>query len=166
MGVSDDTESQSRLEYDGMSNQLHHEALEVPAEAIDELGHVNNRTYLTWMEALARRHAAVLEAGSEPSVWVVREHQVSYLKPAFQGEEVHAYTWIEDPRGVSVRRRYVFLRRGELLVSASTRWVCVDKETMRPRRIPAGTAAAVMAGPVTGRDGEDLSAPFERPSMI
>ena len=61
--------------------------LTVPASALDHNHHVNNVVYLSWVQEAATRHAdaagctaATRAAGA---LWVVREHRLRYLRPAF-----------------------------------------------------------------------------------
>ena len=72
------------------------------------------------------------------ATWVVREHKIVYLRPAFAGEEIEAQTWVVNLRRVRSLRKYRFVRTSDeaLLVQGETDWVFVDAETGRPRRIP------------------------------
>ncbi|CAH2599184.1 Acyl-CoA thioesterase [Rhodovastum atsumiense] len=115
----------------------------VPAEAIDVFGHVNNLVYLHWMLDVATEHSAAqgwpleryLEAGF---IWVVRSHGITYHRPAFAGDEVALHTWIADFHHHLSTRRYLFRRPadGRVLAEAETGWVLVDRDRLRPRRIP------------------------------
>ena len=118
----------------------------VPAAAVDPNGHVNNVAYVQWMQEIAVEHYAAM-GGTAPTqalgaTWVVREHKIVYLRPAFAGEEIEVQTWVVNLRRVRSLRSYRFLRTsdGALLVRAETDWVFVDAETGRPRRIPAEIA--------------------------
>ena len=65
----------------------------VKPEEIDELGHVGNLRYLQWAVDAAVAHSsaqgwdadAYLRLGA---VWVVRSHQIEYLRPAYAGEPI------------------------------------------------------------------------------
>ena len=51
----------------------------IPESAIDENGHVNNVTYVKWMQDTAVEHYASIggiEAQGPNATWVVREHKV------------------------------------------------------------------------------------------
>jgi len=114
----------------------------IPGSAIDENGHVNNVVYVQWMQDIAVEHYASIggvEAQGPNATWVVREHRVEYLLPAFAGEEVEIKTWIENIRRVRSLRKYEFVRRadGKVLVRGETDWVFVDVKTGSPRAIPA-----------------------------
>ncbi len=114
----------------------------VPVTAVDGNGHVNNVAYVQWMQDIAVAHygsmggTALTQALG--ATWVVREHKIVYLGPAFAGEEIRARTWVVNLRRVRSLRRYQFVRQadGHPLVQGETDWVFVDIETGRPRRIP------------------------------
>ena len=114
----------------------------VPRDALDENGHVNNVTYVQWMQDAAVRHYEAM-GGRDLTLairatWVVRSHMVEYLRPAFAGEEIEVRTWVVDMRRVRSKRRYEFIRvgDGEMLVRGETEWVFVDATTGRPRSVP------------------------------
>jgi acyl-CoA thioester hydrolase len=114
----------------------------IPERAIDENGHVNNVAYVQWMQDIAIEHYASI-GGTNPmqlvgATWVVREHKVEYLLPAFAGEEIEIKTWVENIRRVRSLRRYEFVRKadGKVLVRGETDWVFVDVKTGLPHAIP------------------------------
>lgn len=114
----------------------------VPAEAIDENGHVNNVNYVQWMQDIAVSHYESI-GGVEPTkalgaTWVVRSHSVVYQNPAFEGDLIEASTWVLNIRKVRSLRRYRFIRvsDGKVLVSGETDWVFVDVLKNRLLAIP------------------------------
>jgi acyl-CoA thioester hydrolase len=113
----------------------------VPHSAIDENGHANNVAFVQWMQDIAVEHYASLggiEAQGNGATWVVREHKIEYLLPAFLGEEIEIRTWVENIRRVRSLRRYEFVRKadGKMLVKGETDWVFVEVKTGSPRAIP------------------------------
>lgn len=113
----------------------------VSKTAIDENGHVNNVAYVQWMQDIAVEHYASIggiEAQGLDATWVVREHRIEYLLPAFIGEEIEIKTWVENIRRVRSLRKYEFIRRSDskILVKGETDWVFVDVNTGSPRAIP------------------------------
>jgi len=111
-------------------------------EDIDANGHVNNVTYVRWMQDAATSHSAdlgatdaVLEAGA---TWVVRSHRVEYLRPVMESDELTIQTWIESVEHVRSTRRYRFVRDQDKreVARGETMWVCVDASSGRPRAIP------------------------------
>ena len=121
---------------------IYREEFAVPESAIDRNGHVNNVAYVQWMQDIAVEHYESI-GGTNPmqlvgATWVVREHKVEYLLPAFAGEEIEIKTWVENTRRVRSLRKYEFIRRadGKVLVRGETDWVFVDVKTGAPRAIP------------------------------
>jgi len=114
----------------------------IPENAIDENGHVNNVAYVQWMQDIAVEHYESI-GGTNPmqlvgATWVVREHRIEYLLPAFAGEEIEIKTWVENIRRVRSLRKYEFIRKSDskTLVKGETDWVFVDVQTGMPRAIP------------------------------
>lgn len=117
----------------------------IPQSAIDENGHVNNVTYVQWMQDIAVEHYSSIggvEAQGTDATWVVREHKVEYLLPAFAGEEIEICTWVENIRRVRSLRKYEFVRKadGKILVRGETDWVFMDMKTGSPRAVPEAVA--------------------------
>ncbi|MBL8102026.1 MAG: acyl-CoA thioesterase [Anaerolineales bacterium] len=113
----------------------------IPNSAIDENGHVNNVTYVQWMQDIAVEHYASIggvEAQGPDATWVVREHKIEYLLPAFENEQIEIKTWVENIRRVRSLRKYEFIRKSDekVLVKGETDWVFVDVKTGSPLAIP------------------------------
>lgn len=119
--------------------------LTVPAEAIDEMGHVNNTEYLRFMERIAWDHTQKLSLGWDSfqalnRAMVARHTEVDYLAPAFVGETLKIGTWIvQNDERISITRRYQIVRESDqrTLLRGRTRWVCVALDSGKPRRMPA-----------------------------
>jgi acyl-CoA thioester hydrolase len=120
----------------------------IPLSAIDENGHVNNVAYVQWMQEIAVEHYETIggiTAQGNDATWVVREHKIEYLLPAYAGEEIEIKTWVENIRRVRSLRKYEFVRRsdGRVLVNGETDWVFVDTKTGRPLPIPEKVSQAL-----------------------
>jgi acyl-CoA thioester hydrolase len=117
--------------------------LRVTPDTIDANRHVNNLTYMQWMQDIATEHSAAqgwdmaryFEAGV---TWVVRSHFIEYLRPAFEGELLVGHTWISDVLKRRSTRRYAFVREGDgaIVARAETLWVFVEFASGRPTDIP------------------------------
>jgi acyl-CoA thioester hydrolase len=120
----------------------------VPADAIDQLGHVNNIEYVRWVQDAAVRHseAAGLDWGTYEEMkaaFVIRRHVIEYLREAHIGDVLHVATWIESAtRITALRATEIRNAKGEPIVTAQTTWVFVSLETMRPVRINERVATA------------------------
>ena len=119
-----------------------HHARVAPGD-IDELGHASNLVYLRWLQEAALAHstslgldqAAYLQMGQ---VWVVRRHEIVYLRPAFEGDELRVETRVTTMGAASSERRTRILKiaDGSALAEAVTDWAFVDIARGRPVRIP------------------------------
>jgi acyl-CoA thioester hydrolase len=70
--------------------------------------------------------------------WLVRETDITYLLPLVHGDSVVVKTWVGGFRRVRSRRMYE-LRRisdNETVARASTDWVFLESDTLRPVSIP------------------------------
>ena len=116
--------------------------IEVGPEDIDELGHVNNVVYLRWVQEAATAHwrARADEEDQRSVLWVVRRHEIDYLRPAFADTEVLARTWVGPTEGTAFERHTELLRPrdGKVLARARTLWIPVDAETLRPTKVSEG----------------------------
>ncbi len=124
------------------SSSIYRHVFPVPDSALDQNGHVNNVSYVQWMQDVAILHfeaiGGVQAMEGAGATWVARSHKIEYLKPAFSGEEVMALTWVVNFRRVRTLRCYRFLRESDnaILAEGETDWVFVDVANGRPRRIP------------------------------
>lgn len=114
-------------------------------EHIDVMGHVNNAIWVQWMEVLATAHweAIAPQAHQEAYAWVVYRHEIDYRGNIQVGDTVIGETFIpEAPRVVRFVRAAEFKNAaGQVLVSARTDWVMLNRKTLRPMRIPDAVAA-------------------------
>jgi len=117
--------------------------VEVRPGDIDELGHAGNLVYLRWVleAALAHSTAVGLDQAAylaRREVWVVRSHQIEYLRPALAGERLAVETRVATMGAASSVRRTRIVRAsdGAELCRASTDWAFLDLDRGRPRRIP------------------------------
>ncbi len=113
--------------------------LRVQPEDIDQMDHVNNVVYLRYAQDAAAAHwfASASQVQVENSVWVVRRHEVDYLRPAFKGDELVARTWVGEASGATYER-FVEITRprdNEVLARVRSVWVLLDAQTHRPRRV-------------------------------
>ena len=62
--------------------------IRIKSEDIDELGHVNNVVYLSWVQDVAIAHWAFLTTPEhrEKFVWVALRHEIDYVAQAVLGE--------------------------------------------------------------------------------
>jgi acyl-CoA thioester hydrolase len=115
----------------------------LPAD-IDRLGHASNQVYLRWVLEAALAHSTALGLDEDAyfargQAWVVRRHELAYLKPARAGDRLRVETQVRSMSAASsVRRTRIFRPDdGAILMTAATDWVYVELPRGRPVRIPA-----------------------------
>lgn len=125
-----------------------------PESDVDENRHISNIAYLRWIQDSTRAHSDAVGWPRERyhalgCVFVIRRHEVDYLRSAVGGDEIKIVTWAEELRQASAIRMTRILRARDdtELVVARTEWVFVSIDGMRPRRIPAEVTAS-FAGPL------------------
>ena len=120
-------------------------------EHIDELGHVNNTVWLTWVQDIATAHWNAVAAPEHIAryVWVVTRHEIDYRGNVGLGETVSAETWIPaPPRGAQFERSVEFRdAAGKRLVAVRSTWAMLDKTSGRLVRVPAEVAMPFMPAP-------------------
>jgi len=106
-----------------------------PAD-IDELGHVNNVTYVRWVQdaAVAHWRARAPAADQAKLFWVVLRHEIDYKQPARLGDAIIARTWVGAASRLKFERHTEVVREadGRLLAKARTLWCPIDSATGRP----------------------------------
>jgi acyl-CoA thioester hydrolase len=114
---------------------------------IDTLGHANNVVYIEWMQSAALAHSAALGWPTERylqlgSGWVVRRHEINYLRPVQRGEQIIVRTWVAEMKKVTSTRRYRIICPSDdaLLATAETKWAFIDYSTGQPTRVPLEVA--------------------------
>jgi acyl-CoA thioester hydrolase len=109
----------------------------IRAEDIDEQGHVNNVRYVQWIQDVAVAHWRSWATADqlEGVTWVVLRHEIDYVRPAFEGEEITARTWVGKASAAKSERFTEISRGDEILARAKSIWCALDSKTFRPRRI-------------------------------
>jgi acyl-CoA thioester hydrolase len=116
----------------------------------DEFGHTNNVAYLQWLEQAAWAHSNAL--GLDIAAYkqlncgcVVRKHELNYILPTHEGDELLVGTWISANDGkVSTTRDYqvIRVRDDKTVLTGRTHFVTVDMITGKPKRMPSEFVAA------------------------
>lgn len=109
----------------------------IRAGDIDEQGHVNNVRYVQWIQDVAVAHWRSWATADQLAgvTWVVLRHEIDYLRPAYEGEEITARTWVGKASAARSERFTEISRGDRVLVQAKSIWCALDSKTFRPRRI-------------------------------
>lgn len=108
---------------------------------VDELGHISNLVFLRWVLDAATAHSFAAGWNHEAyrklgAVWVVRRHELEYLRPVYAEDAVALVTWVDTWRGASSIRKTSIRAGGVEVARGSTLWAFVGLESGRPTRIP------------------------------
>lgn len=122
---------------------IHHQTFKVRYYECDAYGHLNNTNYLRWMQEAAFGASTAVGYSIKKydeigHLWLVRETDIEYITPVAYEDEVEIKTWVMDLRRSRSRRAYEFTnkRTSQLAARASTDWVYLNAETLRPAMIP------------------------------
>ncbi|PTS89127.1 thioesterase [Sphingomonas sp. HMWF008] len=112
----------------------------IDAADIDFMGHVNNASYLKWVQDAVVSHwqrFAPAEAVASHA-WVALKHEITYRKPTFLDDEVIATVLLEKVQGARAFYETVIKRGEEVLAEVKSSWCCLDATTLRPARLAQG----------------------------
>ena len=107
-----------------------------PAD-IDFMGHVNNASYLKWVQEAVLSHWQRLAPAEAVAghLWVALRHEITYRKPTFLDDEVIATVLLEKVQGARAFYATVIRRGEEVLAEVKSSWCCLDAQTLRPARL-------------------------------
>ncbi|QKI88830.1 acyl-CoA thioesterase [Thiomicrorhabdus xiamenensis] len=111
---------------------------------LDFLGHVNNKSYLDWMEKLAWSHAVSVGIDKPLQrklnrILAIYEHQMRYLASSYEGDRIALKTWVGKRIGCCQRERFfefVRLSDNKTVFEANSIYVCITLDSHRPKKIP------------------------------
>lgn len=111
-------------------------------EDTDAGGIVYYVNYLKYMErartelmrSLGHGKAAIFNANL---MFVVAETQIKYLKPARLDDELAVSAEVLSVKGASLLFDQTVIRNNELLCTGTVQVACVDRHSLKPKRIPA-----------------------------
>lgn len=109
----------------------------VGKEHLDEQNHVNNVTFVQWVQDVALAHwiSETNEEIRQKYCWIMLRHEIEYKKQAFENEHLTAYTWVGEWSKVTCERFVEIFRNDDLLIKSKTTWCFLDKQNMKPTRI-------------------------------
>jgi acyl-CoA thioester hydrolase len=129
------------------------------AADIDELGHVNNVTYLRWVQDAAVAHWMAAAPVEEKArlLWIVLHHEIDYLHAAHMEDSIVARTWVGTATRLRFDRHTEILRAADRLVLARARtvWCPLDAVSRKPAHVsPEVRAKFSVTSPEPGPAGD------------
>ena len=121
-----------------MSNAIPYDyAIGIDPEDIDFMGHVNNASYLKWVQNAVLDHWRAFAPSDAVSqhLWVALKHEITYRKPTFLDDDVIATVLLEKVQGARAFYETVIRRGEEVLAEVKSSWCCIDASTLRPARL-------------------------------
>ena len=122
-----------------MNSKIFEYPIVVKESDIDENGHVNNISYLKWVQDVAIAHwkSVSTKEQQEQNLWVVNRHEIDYLKQAYLTSKLTAKTWVTEPNGAKSERHVtIYEKENETIISKIiTTWYLLDGTSKRPKRI-------------------------------
>ena len=141
-------------------NAVFTHVIEVGDSDIDALGHASNIAYVRWVQDVAVAHSEAVGLGYDGyarlgAVFVIRRHEIDYLRPALRGDRLEVRTWLGSAAAAKCLRmtEVTNVGTGVVLARATTTWGFVDVTTGRPTRIPDAVRVAFLQPP-RGRDAK------------
>jgi acyl-CoA thioester hydrolase len=116
---------------------------------IDPLGHASNIAYVRWVQDVAVAHSGAvgLDYGAYQrlgAIFVIRRHEIDYLRPALRGDRIEARTWVRSVMAAKCERATELTRLSDraCIAKALTTWGYIDVTNGRPTRIPEHVKSA------------------------
>lgn len=115
--------------------------LRVYIEDTDAGGIVYYVNYLKFMERARTEFMRSLGYGKDyifnhDLMFVVRDVALEYLKPAGLDDELQATARLTGMRGATLQMQQAVMRQDEVLVHGDVTIACVDRSSLKPRRLP------------------------------
>lgn len=104
---------------------------------IDFMGHVNNASYLKWVQEAVLDHWRALAPAEAVAqhLWVALKHEITYRKPTFLDDDVIATVLLEKVQGARAFYETVIRRGEDVLAEVKSSWCCIDASSLRPARL-------------------------------
>jgi acyl-CoA thioester hydrolase len=117
---------------------------QIDASHIDHYGHVNNVAYISQLENVAWHHSNALGLTIEhykslDRAMVIQSHNVRYLLPCHEQDDILCATWITKcNKKLTLPRKFQYICsiRKKTVFEAETVFVCIALSSGRPTRMP------------------------------
>ena len=115
----------------------HHFPIGIDPADIDFMGHVNDASYLKWVQEAVISHWRKLAPADAVAahLWVALKHEITYRKPTFLDDDVIATVLLQKVQGARACYETVIRRGEDVLAEVKSSWCCIDAKTLRPARL-------------------------------
>jgi len=135
------------------ASKAHRFPIRIYFEDTDAGGVAYHANYLRWAERarteslrdMGLPHQLMMER--HHSILVVRRIEVEYWRPARLDDAIVVETRVMAVKGVTLQLDQRMVRGEEALAALHVELACIDRDTLRPRRIPEPWRAALAAVP-------------------
>jgi acyl-CoA thioester hydrolase len=120
------------------TRNVHNHSVEIEVADIDFMGHVNNASYLRWVQTAVLQHweGVAPNDAVEAYRWIAIRHEITYRRPAYLGDDITLTVRLDHVKRESAFYETTVRRGKEVLAEVSSRWCCVDARTLQPARVP------------------------------
>jgi acyl-CoA thioester hydrolase len=129
-------------------------AIAIEPADIDQFGHVNNVTYLRWVQDVAVAHWQLRAPAADQAslLWVVVRHEIDYKQAAYLKDAIIARTWVGAASRLRFERHTELLRANDrsVLARARTVWCPLDAQSGKPVSVSDQVRAAFSVEPSSG----------------
>ena len=113
---------------------------EIGLDNMKENGQVSNKALLHFLENIASKHSdsinnGVTEITSDGVTWVLLEWRLNVIERPKYGDILEVHTWVSNNVKIFSYRDFEIYVNGKLMATASSMWLLVDKDTLKPKRI-------------------------------
>lgn len=120
-----------------MSNRSFKFPIVIDDDDIDHLAHVNNASYIKWVQSAIVAH---WEHYAPPSVqqhylWIAMRHEIDYIQQSFREDRLIAEILPFEIKTVRVIYQSTIKRGEDIIARALSTWCCIHPATHRPKRI-------------------------------
>lgn len=121
-------------------NLVWKETFKVHTYDVDFNNKIKISTIFNYMQECATNHAGHLNIGfnklsNEKSFWVLSRAQINILDYPKKGDEVLVETWSKGADKIFALRDFkIYNNKKEIIAKATTAWLIVDIQSMRPQR--------------------------------
>lgn len=120
-----------------MTDVIHKFFIIITDEDIDHLSHVNNASYISWLQSAVIDHWNLYASPEMKSkyLWIALRHEIDYIKEALRTDTLIAELAIKKVKKVRITYQSTIKRNGVLIAKALSTWCCVHSKTKRPIKI-------------------------------